>query len=83
MIALVQLSNVNTDLVLQRHVTDPCPYGNRDYAEDAEPTEAVYVQYSLLLQAPNWVYVALTACGAGGGVEAVQLCSRGNTPVNA
>lgn len=52
-------------------------------AEDAEPTEAVYVQYGLLLQAPNCVYVALTACRAGAGVEAVRLCSRGNTPVNA
>ena len=82
MIALVQLSNVDTDLVLQRHVTNPCAYGNRDCVEDAEPTEAVYVQYCLLLQAPNCVYVALTACRAGAGVEAVRLCSRRNTPVN-
>ena len=47
MIALVQLSNVDTDLVLQRHVTDPCACGNRDCAEDAEPAEAVYVQYGV------------------------------------
>lgn len=83
MIVLGQLSNVDTDLVLQRHVTDPCAYGNRDCAEDAEPTEAVYVQYGLLLQVPNCVYAAPTACRAGAGAEAVWLRSRGNTPVNA
>lgn len=79
----MQLSNVDTDLLLQRHATDRCAGGKRDCAEDAEPTEAVYVQHGLLLQAPNRVYVALTSCGAGASVEAARLCSRGNTPVNA
>lgn len=78
----MQLSNVDTDLVLQKHVTDPCAYGNRDCVEDAEPTEAVYVKYGLLSQAPNCVYVALTACRPHAGVEAVWLCSHSNTPVN-
>lgn len=82
-IAPAQLSNVDADLVLQRHVTDPWAYRNRDHAEDTEHTEAVHVQYGLLLQAPKCVYVALTACRAGAGVEAVRLCWRGNTPVSA
>ena len=69
--------------VLQRHGTDPCAYGNRDDAEDTGPFEAVCVQYGLLLQAPNCVLVALTACRAVAGVEAARLCPGGNTPANA
>jgi len=69
--------------VLQRHGTDPCAYGNRDDAEDTGPFEAVCVQYGLLLQAPNCVLVALTACRAVAGVEAARLWPGGNTPANA
>lgn len=48
MIALLLFSSVDTDLELQRHVADPCAYGNRVCAEDANPAEAVNVQTGLL-----------------------------------
>lgn len=48
MIAILSFSSVDTDLVLQSHVTALSAYGNRVCVEDAKPAEAINVQPSLL-----------------------------------
>lgn len=80
MIALVLFSSVDTDLVLQRHVADLCAYKNRVCVEDAKPAETVNVQPGLLFQAPDCVYVGLTAHRAGADVGTGWLRARGEAP---